>query len=90
MRQSIYKVPNGKLIKVKLSIKGDSIETIILTGDFFLHPEVVLDEIEKGLIGVNLDETSIRSSIDQILRNNGAVLIGASSTDFAHAILLAI
>ncbi len=89
MKQSVYKVPNGKLIKVKLWIDQDSIRKVIITGDFFLHPEICLEKIEQNLIGVPLGEGELTTAINSVIHEEQAVLIGVSSKDFTHAILQA-
>ena len=50
----IHKVPNGKLLKVFLDVKEGRIDTIKITGDFFVHPEEAIEELEKQLCGVGI------------------------------------
>ncbi|HIG95456.1 TPA: lipoate--protein ligase family protein [Candidatus Woesearchaeota archaeon] len=50
----IHKVPNGKLLKVFLDVKEGRIDTIKITGDFFVHPEEAIEELEKHLCGVGI------------------------------------
>ncbi|MFW9846383.1 MAG: lipoate protein ligase C-terminal domain-containing protein [Candidatus Thorarchaeota archaeon] len=82
-----YKVPGGKLIKIDVRIKDATIEAITILGDFFLHPEEVLDELEEGLRGVQLSESHITKSIQDVLDRNECTLIGAAASDFAQAII---
>jgi lipoate-protein ligase A len=89
MKHSVYKVPDGKLIKVKLWTEGESISKVTITGDFFLHPEYVLENIEAALIDVPLLEVEITSAIDTVIQEEEATLIGATSSDFSRAILRA-
>lgn len=84
-----HKVPGGKLIKIKVESKDDSIWEITILGDFFLHPEYVLDEIEESLMGVQLSEDVIAEKIKSVLEKNHATLIGAKAGDFAKAIIAA-
>ena len=51
MKQIIYKVPNGKLIKLFINFDGEQIKEIKLTGDFFVYPEEKITVIEKFLVG---------------------------------------
>ena len=48
---NIYK--SKKLVKISLEYDEDSkiINSITITGDFFLYPEETLDELEVNLIG---------------------------------------
>ena len=50
----IHKVPNGKLLRVFLDVKEGRISTIKITGDFFVHPEEAIEELEKQLCGVGI------------------------------------
>jgi hypothetical protein len=84
-----HKVPGGKLIKVRIEVKDDFIQSITLLGDFFLHPEDILEELEESLLGVQLSEDSIVENLQRVLKSNKAVLIGANATDFAQAIIAA-
>ncbi len=84
-----HKVPGGKLIKVRIESKDDFIQAITLLGDFFLHPEDILEELEESLLGVQLTEDSIVEKLQTVLKNNKAILIGANATDFAQAIISA-
>ena len=44
--KSIYKVQQGKLIKVDCEVKENKIQSITITGDFFCHPEEQFSLIE--------------------------------------------
>jgi len=84
-----YKIPDGKMVKVRVDVKNDSIQGITILGDFFLHPEDTLVEIEEELVGIVLEEESITNVIQRVLDTNSAVLIGASARDLAKAIMSA-
>ncbi len=47
---SKQKVKEGKVVKVEVEY-DEVIKNIRITGDFFLHPEDVLDEIEESIAG---------------------------------------
>lgn len=55
-----YKVPDGKLIRLRADIEGNKIRKISITGDFFLHPEDKIFELEKVLVDVELSKESLR------------------------------
>jgi lipoate-protein ligase A len=84
-----YKVKGGKLIKVKVELKDGLIQAITLLGDFFLHPEYALEQIEASLRGVHLSKAAIINEIEKVMERNQATLIGASIEDFAQAIMSA-
>ena len=84
-----HKVPEGKLIKVRIESEDGAIQSITILGDFFLHPEHVLEEFEKSLLGVSLSEDEITRILEMVLEDNDATLIGADAKDFAQAIIAA-
>ena len=89
MRESSFKIPGGKLVKVKLQVSSGKIAGVTILGDFFLHPEEALQKIEESLIGTIVDETSIGNIIAQTLVDSGATLIGATASDIAKTIMMA-
>jgi len=84
-----YKVEGGKLVKVQLTAEGGKIKRIKITGDFFLHPEEVIEDIERMLEGQPLDEHEISSLIEAVMKNKRAVSLGVSPEDFAKCIMMA-
>ena len=89
MLESSYKVPGGKLVKVKLEAASGKISEVKILGDFFLHPEETLQIIEESLIGSPADKTSIENTIGQVLVENETTLIGATAGDIAKTIIMA-
>jgi hypothetical protein len=81
-----YKVQGGKMLKIKLTDKARIIDSITILGDFFLHPESTIEDIEKRLRGCRIETSLIASEIQDVLDKNNAVLIGASPLDIALAI----
>ena len=89
MLNSSYKIPGGKLVKVKLWVESEKIERITILGDFFLHPEETIQTIENSLAGTKLNSGSIESIITKVMMKSDAKLIGASPEDLATAIMMA-
>ncbi len=89
MQEAIYKIPGGKLVKVKLSTSSGKIEQVRILGDFFLHPEETIQVIEDSLVGCKEDENYIARAIEQVLKNSDATLIGAAASDFSKTIMTA-
>lgn len=81
-----YKVPDGKMLKIKLDIEGESIKSIIILGDFFLHPESTIEQIEANLVGCKIDMETITARIQEVLDNSNSTLLGAKADDIAKAI----
>ena len=89
MKKSTYKVKGGKMIKVSLRELKNKIGEIKITGDFFLHPEELIDDLEKILIGKKIETSIIIETIKTFLGKREAILLGASPEDFARCILIA-
>ena len=86
------KIPGGKLIRLDLTFGNNtdliksikSIKSIKITGDFFLHPEETITDIEDSLKGKGIDE--VQKTIEEVLRKNNAELIGVSAENIAGII----
>jgi len=87
--RAVYKVKDGKLVKVQLAIENEKIKKIKIMGDFFLHPEEVIEDIEQALEGHTLDEQELSRLIKDVLTNKQAVSLGVSPEDFARCIMMA-
>ncbi|MFH1587422.1 MAG: hypothetical protein ABID38_06190 [Candidatus Diapherotrites archaeon] len=89
--KSIYKVPNGKLLKVFLELNENKISKLILTGDFFAHPEEGIHAIEDELLGNELSENrnELIDKINESVQKNNIELFGLSPEAIAEAIYLA-
>lgn len=82
---NIYK--SKKLIKVSLEYDEHSkiINSITITGDFFLYPEESLDALEVNLIGTKLEKDSIAQKVEKCL--SGSKAFGFDSESMTDAIL---
>lgn len=89
MGKAEYKVKGGKLIRIKLDKEGNKIEGVKITGDFFLHPEEVIEELERSLKGQPLREPDLRISVRSTLENMKATMLGASPEDLVRCIMMA-
>lgn len=84
-------LPGGKLIRVKVEHR-DFIEKIEITGDFSIHPEEAIHEIEKCLIDVEIESTEkgIADLIYDTIKDHHAVLEGVTASDIARVVKKAI
>lgn len=87
MGSASLKVAGGKLVKARVEASAGSIAHVKITGDFFLHPEDAITDIETALIGANLDEAVIATTVSDALSSRNAQLIGAAPSDFAKVVL---
>ena len=68
IKKSVYKIPEGKLVKIGLETVDDKIKKIKITGDFFLYPE----EMAKLLKAPNPDPLGTRDrAIIELLYGSG-------------------
>jgi Bacterial lipoate protein ligase C-terminus len=84
---SDYKAPGGKMVRVRLTEKDGRIETLKISGDFFLIPEDSLPKLEKMLEDTRLDEGELKLLVDRFFRGTSAQGLGVSPDDFVKAIL---
>ena len=86
--QNIYKTQ--KLIKILLEYNNREdgkkiINSIKITGDFFLYPEESLEYLEAQLKGTILDRDKLKEKIDKCLENSEA--FGFDTESMVAAIL---
>ena len=81
------KVPDGKLVRVHATY-DDRIQSIRITGDFFLEPPSAREDLEAALKGkpVDASEADLRGAIEAV----EADLIGFDASDLVTATLEAV
>lgn len=65
-----FKAPKG-VIKVKMKLDNDKISSISISGDFFMHPEETLPDLEETLKGMRIDESEILNRIKEFYNSTG-------------------
>ena len=88
--KSIYKVPNGKLLKIFLEFneKNNSIKSINITGDFFAYPEEAIETIENELKNTLLKRGILLGKINSIIKENDIEFIGLNAEGLTEGILM--
>jgi lipoate---protein ligase len=84
-----YKAQGGKLLRVRLREKDERIDSVRISGDFFLIPEDSLPKLEKMLEDVPLREKELTLLVDRFFRGTSAQGLGVTPDDFVKAILAA-
>ena len=79
MIEKRFKVPGGKLIVIKKL--GDRIK---IQGDFFLHPEEVLENLEELASTCPLKD--LKGRLNKFIREEGVVLVGLTEEDLCNLI----
>ncbi len=90
MKKAVYKVPNGKLVKISLHDSLGKIEKVQITGDFFMYPEERLAELEKHLVGTLIDEKILIEKIEDFISNTKSTFFGLDAQSLSHSIIIAI
>ncbi|KYK30985.1 MAG: hypothetical protein AYK22_08350 [Thermoplasmatales archaeon SG8-52-3] len=88
--RSIYKIPNGKLLKIFLEYneKTNLIYELKITGDFFAYPEEAIEIIEKELKNALLNKEILIKKIDSIVKKNQIEFIGLNPEGLTQGILM--
>lgn len=91
MKKFEFKVPGGKLLRVKLEIGNGRITSLQLSGDFFMEPETDLEELETRLTGFKVEPAVyIEQTVLSFFTSHKTMIAGASPKDFAYVINQAI
>jgi len=88
MKQILYKVPNGKLLRIFLEKENDKIVDIKITGDFFIYPEEKISLIEDCLRGKILNETDLVNDLNKVIESESLELLGVDSKSIVTALFL--
>lgn len=88
---SSKKFENGKFVKVEVFMEDDYLKDVMISGDFFLVPEHVLEEMENNLKNLKISsKEEIENLLNEIMERNNAELMGCSIKDLANLISEAI
>ena len=87
--KSIYKVPNGKLIKIFLDYNSESntIDSIQISGDFFAYPEDSIHKLEEKLKGKKMEKNEIFEVINSFAEKNQIEFIGIDPESITEAVM---
>ncbi len=88
---STEKVAGGKLLRIKVDFDGN-INNIRIEGDFFAHPEDIVEKIENAIKGADAKtgEKDIENTVIGVLSRNEAELVGIDAASIARNIIKAI
>lgn len=88
------KIPGGKLVclEIQPATCAMVVASARLSGDFFLHPEEAITDIESSLVGLPLDssEEMVCARLDDAIAKKRANLIGVSASDIASMFVKAV
>lgn len=83
-----HKIPHGKLVRISLDYDTTILHDIKICGDFFIHPEETIEEMERALyhLPVEAAETRIQQLLDRAVQTKNAQLIGVDTQTVAKLI----
>ncbi len=83
-----HKIPNGKLVRISLEFDTTILQKIRINGDFFIHPEETIEEMERVLHNLPVESTQerIQQLLDQAVASKHAELIGIDTATVAKLI----
>ena len=86
--KSVYKVPNGKLLKISLDYNDDIISKIRIMGDFFAYPEEAIEIMENELKNSSLNRKSLLKKINSVIKENKIEFIGLNAEGLTEGIMM--
>ena len=88
--KSIYKVPNGKLLKIFIDYneKTKNINSISITGDFFAYPEEAIETLEEKLKNTLIKKEILMEKISSVINEKNIEFIGLNAEGLTDGIML--
>ena len=84
---SVEKIKGGKLVRIKVGYE-ERINHVKIMGDFFLHPEESIEDIEKSMVGLSVDatESDLISKINTAIAAKNIEMIGIDTESIARLV----
>ena len=83
-----YKIPGGKLLACTVETENNVITELKISGDFFMHPEETIGNLERAILGSKVADYPER--IHGFFKNRDVTLLGVAEEDFINVIKLAL
>ena len=90
--KSVYKVPDGKLLKITLDYneENNTINTVKITGDFFVYPEEAIEKMEDELKNIIIEKNALIGRINRFIKDNNIEFIGLNAEGLATGIMMCV
>jgi hypothetical protein len=87
LHQITEKIPNGKLLTVKVEFEH-KIKHVQVLGDFFAHPEESIADIESRFMNLEMDfdEEKMTRELDELITKRGYELIGVDAASIVRLV----
>jgi len=88
--KSVYKIPNGKLLKISLTYNEEknTIDCINIMGDFFAYPEEAIESLENELKNSVIEKNILLNKINLVIKENNFEFIGLDAEGLTQGILM--
>ena len=86
MKSAEYKIPGGKLLAAELDVEDDTLVHVKISGDFFMHPEQAIYDLESVLNSRHVG--AISETVHRFFNENEVTLFGVSPGDFVTVLEL--
>jgi len=83
-RSATRKFSGGKLLKVTVRSEAGVIQEVRITGDFFVHPEDAVEDMERALRGATV--TAVRGILEGKVEGGGITTVGFKLDDLISMI----
>lgn len=86
------KVPGGKLLQIEAECTDGIISSVSITGDFFLHPEEAVTDLEACFSGMRSDSSvaELIECVERVVTDQKLILVGVSPSDLAATVIQAL
>jgi hypothetical protein len=88
VKRGVHK-SRGGLIRCDLTLEGNQILKVTISGDFFLYPEEALEDLTNALKGLPFEEQTLLEAIERVYADRNIVSPGCTPLDFTQAIMKA-
>ena len=89
MQVATYKVPGGKLLRIKARVEDGRALGVQISGDFFLAPHDKLFALEEALESFSItDKKAIVEVVEYVMKRENLQVAGFSAKDLAHTMSL--
>lgn len=86
LRENLLKAPGG-LLRVTARLREGRLEDVLLSGDFYAHPQEAWDGLSRALQGTPLAEDAIRAAVEGYWERAGLTVPGVSPDEVVRLLL---
>lgn len=77
----------GGLIQVICEFQGSILVGVLISGDFWIYPDLILPQLEQHLGNVDVNSINLESHIQSFLNSHNCESPGTTATDLSQSIL---